>query len=213
MKFSDKLLLAFAVLAVMLIVCCAEVYAILTRPQPRNPWAVVVTPSRDQVNAAVVRLILAGRAGELYSFYAYEVGDPLRAALYVQASLEGTIPAPVNLVISVGWWEGGHQVGGIDGPNENGSYDVRPMGLNSKTYRRYSMAELQRIEINIPFGVAHLVGERQKWNVSWEAAAASYNKGSPKGLDDKQIDYVATVLRHEWELDRRFAARFPDAIQ
>jgi hypothetical protein len=213
MKFSDKILLAYAILAIFFALNAGLLYAILSQPKPANPWGAVVTPTRDQVNAAVVRLILAGRSGELYSFYAYEVGDPLRAALYVQASLEGTIPAPVNLVISVGWWEGGHRVGMIDGPNQNGSYDVRPMGLNSNTYRRYSMAELQRVEVNIPFGVAHLVGERQKWNVSWEAAAAAYNKGSPKGLDDRQIDYVAAILRHEWELDRRFAARFPDAIQ
>ena len=213
MKFSDQLLFEFAVLTILMAVGCAELYAILTRPLPKQPWGAVVTPTRDQVNAAVVRLILAGRAGEVYSFYAYEVGDPLKAALYVQASLEGTIPAPVDLVISIGWYEGGHQLDIIDGPNQNGSYDVRPMGLNSFTYKRYSMAELQRVELNIPFGVAHLIGERQKWNVSWAAALASYNKGSIKGLDERQIDYVAAILRHEYELDRRFAARFPDAIQ
>jgi hypothetical protein len=212
MKFSDKLLLAFAILAVLFITGVGMLYAILAQPKLQT-YGAVVTPTRDQVNAAVVRLILAGRAGEVYSFYAYEVGDPLKASLYVQAALEGTIPAPVDLVMAIGWWEGGHQVGGIDGPNLNGSYDVRPMGLNSKTYRQYSIAELQRVEINIPFGVTHLVNEKLKWKVSWEAAMASYNKGAPKGLDQNQVDYVAAVLRHEWELDRRFAARFPDAIQ
>jgi hypothetical protein len=197
------------VAVVMLVMIAGFLYVQINTPRGGVPIS-IVTPTRDQINAAVVKLILAGRSGELYSFYAYEVGDPLKAALYVQSALDGTIPAPVNLVIAVGWWEGGHQAGGVDGPNLNGSYDVRPMGLNSKTYKQYSMADLQRVELNIPLGVAHLVGERQKWNVSWESAMASYNKGSPSGLDQRQIDYVAAVLRHEWELDRKFAARFPE---
>jgi hypothetical protein len=212
LNLGNRITLLLSAILVIVLTATALLFASVYR-RPAGPWAAIVTPTRDQVNAAVVRLILAGRAGEVYSFYAYEVGDPLKASLYVQASLEGTIPAPVDLVMSVGWYEGGHQVGRVDGPNENGSFDVRPMGLNTITYKKYSVSELQRIEVNIPFGVSHLVGERQKWGVSWDAAMASYNKGTPSGLDQRQIDYVAAILRHEWELDRRFAARFPDAIQ
>lgn len=175
-----------------------------------DPTAQVQTPTRDAINNAVARLIQAGRAQELYSFYAMDVGDPIRAMLYTTAAI--TNHAPVNLVIAVGWFEGGHRVGLVDGPNVNGSYDVRPMGLNSITYRNYSMAELQKIEFNIPTGVVHLVAERIKWSVSWESAMASYNHGRPDGLDSRQIDYVTAVLRHEFELDRRFAIRFGDAL-
>jgi hypothetical protein len=130
--------------------------------------------------------------------------------LYTSAAI--TNHAPVNLVIAVGWFEGGHVVGRVDGPNKDGSYDVRPMALNTITYRIYSIAELSQVEFNIPQGVIHLVGERIKWGVSWETAMASYNHGRPDGLDSRQIDYVTSVLRHEWELDRRFAARFADAL-
>jgi len=200
-----------SIIIILLVVGLAFVYVNLEKLTP-NIVGAIMTPTREQVNLAVIKLILAGRAGEVYSFYAYEVGDPLKASLYIEAALEGTIRAPVDLVMAIGWWEGGHQVGGVDGPNQNGSYDARPMGLNSYTYKKYSMADLQRVEINIPFGVTHLVSEKQKWGVSWESALSSYNKGSPSGLDYRQIDYVASILRHEWEIDRKFAARFPDTF-
>jgi hypothetical protein len=186
-------------------------YGYLSQPKPAPTVLVMVaTPTREQVNAAVARLISAGRANELYAFYAQEVGDPTRAMLYTSSALiKG---APVDLVISVGWWEGGHQVGGVDGPNQNGSFDVRPMGLNTYTYRTYTIAELKQVQLNISQGVDGLASARVKWGVSWEAAMASYNHGQPTGLDQRQVDYVTAVLRHEWELDRKFAARFPDAL-
>ena len=207
----NKLLILLSIIIVLLITFGT---IFLTQDHHGVQINVGAAPTRDQVNLAAVRLILAGRASELYDFYAFEVGDPMKAALYVQSAMEGdgTHPAPIDLVMAIGWWEGGHQVDKTDGPNMNGSFDVRPMGLNSMTYHQYTIAELERIEVNIPFGVSHLVGERQKWGVSWEAALASYNKGSPSGLDQRQIDYVVNVLRHEWEIDRRFAARFPEML-
>jgi len=206
----------FAVLSLLLsmvliglFVCAAMLYQVVERRNP-DPTAAVQTPTRDGINAAVAGLIQAGRSQELYAFYAKDVGDPIKAMLYTSAALMNH--APVNLVIAVGWFEGGHVVGMVDGPNQNGSYDVRPMALNTYTYKQYSIAELARIEFNIPQGVAHLVGERIKWGVSWEAALSSYNKGRPTDLDFRQIDYVTAILRHEWELDRKFAARFADAL-
>jgi len=210
MKTISKL---FLMGSAILVISIAALAITLTK-EPRATVQIVIgaAPTRDQVNAAAARLLLAGRGSELYDFYAYEVGDPLKAALYVQSAMEGdgTHPAPIDLVMAIGWWEGGHQIDKTDGPNLNGSFDVRPMGLNSMTYHQYTISELERIEVNIPFGVSHLVTEKRKWGVSWEAALASYNKGSPSGLDQRQIDYVVNVLRHEWELDRRFAARFPE---
>lgn len=206
----NKLLLLISILIVAVVTSGVVIYSKVDRPAISiNATA---SPTRDQVNEAVVRLLLAGRASEVYNFYAYEVGDPLKASLYVQAALEGdgVHPAPVDLSIAVGWWEGGHLTGMIDGPNANGSYDVRPMGLNTVTYKRYSLSDLERVEVNIPLGVAHLVEAKQRFGVSWESALAAYNKGSTKGLDQAQVDYVVRVLRHEWELDRRFAARFPE---
>jgi hypothetical protein len=168
------------------------------------------TPTRTQINATVARLIGSGRSEELYAFYASEVGDPTRAWLYTASALvQG---APVNLVISQAWWEGG-RVGKIDGPNRNGSFDFEPMGLNSETYSQFTAAELRRLEVNIPTGIAHLMGEKEKWGVSLEAALASYNHGSPSGLDYHQIDYVTAIIRHEVELDRRFACRFDDVMR
>ncbi len=206
----DALLLLVSSCVVMLLVVAAFVYRGFEATAQRTAAATWRTPTRDEINTAVVRLLLSGRASEVYDFYAYEVGDPLKAALYIQASIEGSVPAPIDLIMAIGWWEGGHVVGKIDGPNANNSYDVRPMGLNTYTYRRYSIAELSRVEVNIPFGVAHLLEDKARWRLSWEAATAAYNKGSPQGLDQNQVDYVATILRHEWELDRRFAARFPE---
>lgn len=201
-------LLLSAILAVALLIC-AQVYEQSLHHDP-DPTQSVQTPTRNVINNAVARLIQAGRAQELYSFYAQDVGDPIKAMLYTSAAL--TNHAPVHLVIAVGWFEGGHVVGRVDGPNENGSFDVRPMGLNSITYKQYTIAELAKIEFNIPQGVVHLVSERIKWGVSWESAMASYNHGRPTDLDFRQIDYVTAILRHEWELDRRFAVRFADAL-
>lgn len=212
MRPTNRILLILSILTVLAIVAGVAVYAdfqarAITPSHP--PWADVPTPNEEQIQAACARLISAGRASELYAFYAQEVGDPTRAMLYVSSALiKG---APVNRVISIGWWEGGHKPG-VGVPNLNGSVDVYPMGLNSYTYRTYTVAELKALELNISQGVDHLVNERAKWGVSWDAAMASYNKGSPTGLDQRQVDYVAAVLRHQWELDRRFAARFPDAL-
>lgn len=213
MNLANKLLLCFAIMVALTLANTAFVFHESTLRTPDRQYA-IRTPTRQEINIAVVKLLLAGRGSELYAFYAYEVGDPLKASLYTQSALEGdgVNPAPVNLIISIGWWEGGHVVDRIDGPNPNGTYDVRPMGLNTKSYRMYSVSDLKRMEVNIPKGVAHLVNERESWGISWEAALASYNKGSPKGLDADQIDYVSAILRHEWELDRKFAARFPDAF-
>ena len=198
--------LMLSVIIAMVTICAVLLLDLRDRHSP-DPTAAVQTPTRDEINAAVGRLVQAGRAQELYAFYAQDVGDPIKAMLYTSAAI--TNHAPVNLVISVGWFEGGHLVGLVTG-NTNGSVDVSPMGLNSISYRQYSVAELSRLEFNIPQGVVHLVSERQRWAVSWETAMASYNHGRPDGLDARQIDYVTAVLRHEWELDRRFAARFPD---
>lgn len=209
MKPVDRLTLTMSAMAAGILLIATFLYIGTLRHNP-DPTAAVQTPSRDAINNAAARLIQAGRAQELYSFYAQDVGDPIRAMLYTSAAI--TNHAPINFVIAVGWYEGGHIVGRVDGPNENGSYDVRPMALNTMTYKNYSLSELQAIEFNIPRGVVHLVGERIRWNVSWEAAMASYNRGRPTDLDYRQIDYVTAILRHEWELDRRFAARFPDAL-
>jgi hypothetical protein len=206
--FSILTLLLSIVLAGIILIASA-LYDILSHHNP-DPTVMVQTPTRDEINNAVARLIQAGRSQEVYSFYAQDVGDPIRAMLYVSAAL--TNHAPIHLVMSVGWYEGGHIVGKVDGPNENGSFDVRPMGLNSITYKQYSLTELAKIEFNIPQGVIHLVAERVKWGVTWESAMAVYNKGRPDGLDSRQIDYVTFVLRHEWQLDRRFAVRFADAL-
>jgi hypothetical protein len=209
-KEQNVLMILLAVLIVFVVTGSVAIYSKVEQ----RPISILVTqtPTRDEVNEAAARLILAGRASELYDFYAYEVGDPMKAALYVQAAMEGdgVHPAPMDLVMAIGWWEGGHSLNRVDGPNANGSFDVRPMGLNTITYKKYSLADLQRVEVNIPFGVSHLVGDKERWRISWEAALASYNKGSPKGLDQSQIDYVVAILRHEWEIDRRFAARFPE---
>ena len=206
--FSKISLMLSAILAFNLTIA-AFLYVGTLRHDP-DPTAQVQTPTRYAINNAVARLVQAGRAQEVYSFYAQDVGDPIKAMLYTNAAI--TNRAPVNLVISVGWYEGGHLVGLVTGPNKNGSVDVSPMGLNSISYRQYSIAELAKLEMNIPMGVVHLVGERIKWGVSWESAMAAYNKGRPDGLDYRQIDYVTFVLRHEWELDRRFASRFADAL-
>jgi hypothetical protein len=130
--------------------------------------------------------------------------------LYVSAAL--IRGAPINLIISVGWYEGGHQIGRVGAPNENGSVDVYPMALNSYTYKAYSLEELKRVEFNISEGVYHMVNDKEKYGISWNASLASYNHGSPKGLDERQVDYVAAVIRHEIELDRKFAVRFADVL-
>lgn len=207
----DVLLLLASACLVLILVTAAFVYRGFEGIVQRTAASAWRTPERMQINEAVARLILAGRASEVYAFYAFEVGDPVRSALYVQAAIEGDgkVPAPIDFVMSVGWWEGGHQLEKVDGPNENGSYDVRPMGLNSYTYKRYSISDLQRVEVNIPFGVVHLVGDFQKWG-SWENALVAYNTGGMKNVGADQVTYVVRVLRHEWELDRRFAARFPE---
>jgi hypothetical protein len=209
-RWLRALVFLVAVLAGGVIASVVMVYSVL-ETRPRGVLNEITTPTRDEVTKAVARLIQAGRAQELYAFYAQDVGDPVKAMLYVSSALMNA--APVHLVMSVGWFEGGHIVGKVDGPNEDGSYDVRPMGLNTFTYHKYSVAELKQVEFNIPTGVVHLVGQRVKWSCTWESAMAAYNHGRPDGLDSRQIDYVTAVLRHEWELDRRFAARFPDAIQ
>ena len=208
----DMLLFLASACVVMLVVVAAFVYQGFEKISQRTAAATWKTPTRMEINEAVVRLILAGRSSEVYNFYAFEVGDPLKASLYVEAAIEGdgTHPAPIDLIMALGYWEGGHALGKIDGPNQNGSYDVRPLGLNTYTYKRYSLADLQREEVNIPFGVTHLVNDKIKWGISWESALSAYNKGSPEGLDQRQVDYVAAVLRHEYEIDRRFAARFPE---
>lgn len=208
-----RLIRSTAVLVSVAVVLMALVAAMLFQDlSSRRPaWqAEVPTPTRAQINAAVARLISAGRSAELYSFYAQEVGDPTRAMLYTASAL--ITGAPVDLVIAKDWWEGGHQVGTLTGPNLNGSYDVNPAGLNTYTYKAYTLAELKQVQLNISQGVEGLAEQRARWGVSWEAALGAYNHGSPSGLDQRQIDYVTAVLRHEWELDRRFAARFPDAL-
>lgn len=205
----NTLLLLLSVLIIGLTFVGVELYSVLQRHNP-DPTAAVQTPTRDEINAAVARLIQAGRAQEVYAFYARDVGDPIKAMLYTSAAI--TNHAPINLVIAVGWFEGGHLVGLITGPNKDGSRDVSPMGLNSISYKQYSLAELSQLEMNIPTGVVHLVGERIKWGVSWEGALSAYNKGRPSDLDFHQIDYVTAVLKHELELDRRFAIRFGDAL-
>ena len=207
MRWLKALTILSSVAVALCLLIAAELYGLADR-KDRTVTTYVGSVGRDQVNAAVCRLIMAGRATELYSFYAQEVGDPTRAMLYTSSALiQG---APVDLVIAIGWYEGGHQIGIVDGPNRDGSYDVRPMALNTFTYQTYTVEELKQVEFNIAAGVGHLAGDRAKWQVSWEAALASYNKGSPRGLDQAQVDYVAAVLRHEWGLDRRFAERFPD---
>jgi len=208
----DLLYILMAGCFVMSIVLATFVYRGFEAMSQRTAAATWRTPTRMEINAAVAKLILAGQASRVYDFYAIEVGDPVRAALYIQAAQEGdgVHPVPIDFAMSLGWYEGGHQIERMDGPNQNGSFDVRPMGLNTYTYKTYSVADLQRIEVNIPFGVQHLMDAKDRWDLSFEAAAAAYNKGAPTGLDQRQIDYVVALLRHEWELDRRFAAAFPE---
>jgi hypothetical protein len=202
--------------AVVLMVCVAAFLFRQSQARPAGTSALIDTPTRSEVNIAVARLIAAGRAGDVYAFYAMEVGDPLKASFYVLSALASDVP--VDLRISQGWWEGGHQVGVLVGPNQNGSYDASPSGLNSITYQAVSLSELTSMEFNIPQGAAHLrdsyrsLGGVVNDDARWETALAVYNKGSPRGLDQNQVRYVAKILRHEWELDRRFAARFPEAF-
>jgi Transglycosylase SLT domain len=209
MKWIKTILLLQAVVIVLSLTGFAYLYNKIETERPSTSNA-IPTPSREQVNGAVARLILAGRSTELYSFYAQEVGDPTRSMLYVAAAL--IRGAPVDLIVSVGWWEGGHQINKIGPRNENGSVDVYPMSLNSFTYKAYSIDELKRVEFNISEGVYHLCNNREKFNCSWESAMAAYNHGTVVGLDQRQVDYVAAVLRHEIELDRKFAVRFADAL-
>ena len=140
--------LMLSVIIAMVTLCAVLLLDLRDRHSP-DPTAAVQTPTRDEINAAVGRLVQAGRAQELYAFYAQDVGDPIKAMLYTSAAI--TNHAPVNLVISVGWFEGGHLVGLVTG-NTNGSVDVSPMGLNSISYRKYSVAQLSRLEFNIPQG-------------------------------------------------------------
>lgn len=215
MKAVDQLRLLFAVLAVSMAVGAA-VLVQQAQARPVGASVLVDTPSRFEINLAVARLLAAGRSHDVFAFYAMEVGDPLKAALYVTSALESSVP--VNLRISQGWWEGGHKVGILAGPNPNGSYDALPSGLNSLTYQAVSLTDLKRVEFNIPEGAAHLRRDFAALDgivnndARWEAALARYNKGKVTGLDQDQVRYVALVLRHEWELDRRFAARFPEAF-
>ena len=171
----------------------------------------IQTPTREQIQRAIVRLVQAGRASELYAFYTQDDPgmDPVRAELYVNMALAKHLP--VNLVVSVGWWEGGHMVGIADGPNPNGTMDFRPIGLNSAVYKYRTPAELAQVENNINWGTDHMVDDRERMH-SWEGMLALYNHGSTAGFDERHILYVAVILRHEWELDRRFAVRFADAL-
>jgi hypothetical protein len=209
MKWLKTILLLQAFAVVALITVGALVYSAFTS-RPNLPANVIPTPTAEQINGAVARLIASGRASDLYSFYAMEVGDPIKASLYIYAALTNGVP--VDKIMSVGWYEGGYKINIVDGPNENGSYDVRPQGLNTMTYKMYTVAELKMLEHNIPLSGQHLADSNDKWNVSWEGALTVYNHGTPTNLDQRQIDYVSAVLRHEWELDRRFVARFPDSI-
>jgi hypothetical protein len=210
MKWIRTILLLQAIVIVFVLTSSAYLYSLIeSRPTSETSNA-VPTPSREQVNGAVAKLMMAGRSSELYAFYAQEVGDPTRAMLYVSAAL--IRGAPVDLVVAVGWWEGGHQIGKVSQPNQNGSVDVYPMSLNSFTYKAYSIERLKQLEFNISQGVYHLCSDRERFNCSWESAMAAYNHGTVIGLDQRQIDYVAAVLRHEIELDRKFAARFADAL-
>lgn len=170
-------------------------------------------PTRFEVNDAAVRLIQSGRASELYAFYADDSQDPIRAFLYGSSAI--TKHVPLNMAEAIGWWEGGHQTG-VGPVNQNGSVDVLPMGLNNRVYKEYTQTELRQLEFNIPQGVQHLLEAFGSLygvvndDSRWEAALAQYNKGNVVNLNVNQIRYVAQVLKHEWDLDRRFAARFPE---
>jgi hypothetical protein len=209
MRWIKTILLLQAVCVAVLLTVGALVFGAYTG-RPNLPANAVPTPTAEQINGAVARLIASGRASEVFAFYAMEVGDPIKASLYVYAALTNGVP--IDKLMSVGWYEGGYQTNLVDGPNVNGSYDVRPQGLNTLTYKMYTVAELKMLEYNIPLSAQHLAEKKAEWNVSWAGAMTVYNHGSPTNLDQRQVEYVAKTLRHEWELDRRFAARFPDAI-
>lgn len=201
------LLLLSATLALVMALSAFAYYQSTIRA-PDNQFA-IRTPKREEIQGAIVRLVQAGRAAELYSFYAEDGMDPIRAQFYVTMALAKHLP--VSLVISVGWWEGGHMVGMADGPNVDGSYDARPGGVNSYTFKMYTLAQLEQVELNITLETQHLADSRSRMN-TYEGALALYNHGSATNFDERHITYVASILRHEWELDRRFAARFADAF-
>ena len=196
---------------VFCVVTAAFVYSELetTRAALEKAASIQSAPTREQIQVAVIRLLQAGRASELYAFYAQEVGDPVRAELYIAMAV--VKHEPVDLVISLGWWEGGHMVGKTDGPNTDGSVDYRPMGVNSFTYRNYTPEELQQVETNINLATNHLYDDRIQ-TPSWEAALARYNSGRADVFSPLSIEYVYEITKHEWDLDRRFAARFADAL-
>jgi hypothetical protein len=214
MKLGHTLLLMQSIILVVAVTFGVIVFStrVCWRPAAIDP----PPPTRFEINDAVAKLITVGRGGEVFAFYAMEVGDPLKASLYVMGALQAGVP--VDEYISQGWWEGGHQVGTLAGPNPNGSYDALPAGLNTFAYRQYTAAELREMQFNIPEGAAHLRRDfqalRDKVNddTRWDVALVRYNKGSVESVGTDQIRYVARILRHEWELDRRFAMRFPEAF-
>jgi len=210
MKWIKTILLMCSICLVLMLVGFGYLYSRIEGRAVISTNA-ITTPTRKKINSAVARLIVEGRSSEVYAFYAQEVGDPLKASLYVESAFEAHVP--IDMIMACGWYEGGHQIAMVDGPNVNGSFDVRPMGLNTYTYKMYSLGELEQMEFNIPMGAQHMADAQKKFQSTWETAMAIYNHGSPTGLDQRQIDYVVAVIRHEWELDRRFAVRFPDAIQ
>ena len=103
-------------------------------------------------------------------------------------------------------------MGRVDGPNKDGSFDVRPMALNTITYRIYTLTELATGRVQHPARRGPSGGGAREVGCVPGDGYGVHNHGRPDGLDQRQIDYVTAVLRHEWELDRRFAARFADAL-
>ena len=194
MKWIKTILLMCSICLVLMLVGFGYLYSRIEGRAVIGTNA-ITTPTREKINSAVARLIVEGRSSEVYAFYAQEVGDPLKASLYVESAFEDHVP--IDMIMACGWYEGGHQIGKVDGPNVNGSFDVRPMGLNTYTYKMYSLGELEQMEFNIPMGAQHMADAQKKYQSTWETAMAIYNHGSPTGLDQRQIEYVAAVIRHE----------------
>lgn len=140
-------------------------------------------PTDAQVNQAVARLLKQGRASELYAFYAEDAGSAASAAYYTIGAIQGRWS--VSKAMALVWFT---RMRAPKGRSDPADLEVAGGLPAASDETPMSLAEYVKAEKDA-------------------ALAVNERMNTPM-----RPDWLAAVLLHEQEMNRRFVVRFGDAI-
>ena len=145
---------------------------------------------RTEINDAIKKIIEGGEMNRILQVYSNVCGNSNLAHLITSFGLIYDIP--LSLLYGIIEIESGFNPAAVH-KNGDGTIDRGLMGLNSRTFSRYSKEQLYDIETNLRLGCEHLMLLKNKYKV-WGKAVIRYNGRFEKGADEYLVKVMEQLL-------------------